>query len=305
MKKVIITGVNGFIGGAMAEFLKEKEYYIIGIGRKSETQIKEIEYYQMNLVTDNITDLLCAFSPDFFIHCAGSADVGYSIDYPDDDLLNSVVMTERILYQILHSGIKCKFIYLSSAAVYGEPKKLPVDETSPLSPISPYALHKQMVENVCFYFIRQYGMDIKILRIFSAYGIGLKKQLLWDIGKKILKTHKIELFGTGEESRDYIYITDLTEAIFCIMNNDTELSTEILNIASGVEIKISELAYIYAEKWGISTNVIRFNGISKTGNPINWCADIHKLLKLGFKPKISIDQGIEEYVKWFKNTIGM
>lgn len=302
MKKVFVTGVNGFIGEALAKACLKKGFEVVGIDIASASKITGITYYQMNLMNDSISDLLKYFTPNYFIHCAGVADVNYSVDHPDSDLLSCVVMTQRILYQIKNAEIRCRFIYMSSAAVYGQPQKLPVSESDLLSPLSPYALHKQMTENMCLYFINQHKLDIKILRIFSAYGPGLKKQLFWDMGKKIVLTKRLELFGTGEESRDYIYINDLVDAILCVMLNSFEDSENIINIASGNETKINQAAHIFVDKWGETTDIINFNGIARVGNPINWRADTSKLDKLGFKCSIPIEKGIEEYVKWFKEV---
>lgn len=304
LEKIIITGVNGFIGGALAEFCLKKGLDVVGIDITSESRVIGIIYYQMNLMNDDITGLLNYFAPDFFIHCAGVADVNYSVEHPDSDLFSSVVMTQRILYQILDAEINCRFIYMSSAAVYGQPWKLPITESDRLDPISPYALHKQMAENMCLYFIKQHKMDIKILRIFSVYGPGLKKQIFWDMGKKIVQTKTLELFGTGEESRDYIYISDLVNAIFCVMTYCFAESGTIMNIASGTETKIKQAAQIFVEKWGETSDIINFNNVSRIGNPANWRADITQLNKLGFKCDVAIEKGIEEYIRWFKEEYG-
>jgi len=301
LKKVIITGVNGFIGGALADFCLKKGFDVIGIDITSESKVAGIIYYQMNLMNDDITGLLAYFAPDFFIHCAGAADVNYSVEHPDSDLFSNVVMTHRILYQILAAETNCRFIYMSSAAVYGQPCKLPIAESDRLDPISPYALHKQMGEEMCLYFIKQHKMDIKILRIFSVYGPGLRKQIFWDMGKKITQTKALELYGTGEESRDYIYISDLVNAIFCVMTHCFAQSETIMNIASGTETKIKQAAKIFVEKWGGTSDIINFSNVSRKGNPANWRADVTQLNKLGFKCSITIEKGIEEYIGWFKD----
>lgn len=300
LNKIIITGVNGFIGSALARANLKKGFQIIGIDLASTSNVSGILYHQLNLINDEIIGLLKSFLPDYFIHCAGIADINYSIRYPNNNLITSVVMTQKILYQVLNANIKCQFIYMSSAAVYGEPQKLPINENDILRPMSPYALHKQMTENICLYFIQQHNMNIKILRVFSAYGPGLKKQLFWDMGKKIILTKHLELFGTGKESRDYIYIDDLVEAVFCVMKNFNNNNGNIINIANGIEITIKQVANIFVKEWGEKEDIISFNGKLRKGNPINWKADINKLKKLGFKNNVSIEKGIKEYIKWFK-----
>ncbi len=298
-EKVIITGVNGFIGKALAELFIQEGFDVIGIDIYPVSMIHEITYYQKNLKKDDIKSILKKIVPHYFIHCAGVANVNDSVIYPERDLIDNVFMTQKVLYQILDSNVECCFVYLSSAAVYGQARKLPIHENSNLEPISPYALHKQMAENLCTYFRKQHKMNIKILRIFSAYGPGLKKQLFWDMGKKISQFNKLELFGTGAESRDFIYITDLARAILCVVMH---YDSSIINIASGIETTIKQAATIFTKKWGSSNDIICFNQVSRIGNPVNWKADITRLNKLGFTCSVSLETGIEKYVNWFKEV---
>ncbi len=298
-KKVVITGVNGFIGSHMAQKCLQGGYDVIGIDINAITAVNEIHYYQLNLCENCIDDILKSSHPFALIHCAGMADVNYSVKYPDSDFESSVITTRRILYSLKNSSKETMFIFLSSAGVYGNPIKNPVDESHKKKPISPYALHKGIVEDICQYFVNQYNMDIRILRVFSAYGVGLKKQIFWDMGQRIRKNGRIELFGTGQETRDFIYIDDLIYAIQLVM--ETERTDEIIyNIADGIEISIKDVAEIFCRECGIKNEMISFNGYERQGNPINWCADISKIKKIGFVPKVDIDVGIQRYVEWLR-----
>ena len=179
-KVVLVTGVNGFIGSHVSSYLNELGYEVYGIGREQITLAKGIKYYKIDLLLDNCEELLKEINPSFIIHCAGQADVNHSVKYPDSDFEVNVILTRKLLYEIVSSIPNTTFVFLSSAAVYGNPLSLPISESSSLNPISPYALHKVLIENICTYFSEQYGLSIKILRIFSVYGAGLSKQLFWD-----------------------------------------------------------------------------------------------------------------------------
>ncbi len=298
-KKIVITGVNGFIGSHMAQKCLLDGYDVVGIDIMSTSSIDDITYFQLNLYEDSIDDILNVNKPFALIHCAGMADVNYSVQHPDSDFISNVVISRKVLYSIKDTSEKTRVIFLSSAGVYGNPIKSPINEKHEKIPISPYALHKILVENICEYFVRQYDIDIRILRIFSAYGVGLKKQIFWDMGQKIRKYNKLELFGTGNETRDFIYIDDLVRVIQLVM--ETERAKEITyNVANGIEISIKNVAEVFCDKCGLPREMIFFNQCDRLGNPINWCADINRIKNLGYEPKIDINVGIEKYVGWLR-----
>ena len=191
-----------------------------------------------------------------------------------------------------------RFVFLSSAGVYGNPAVLPIKEDAQMNPLSPYALHKVMCEEICFFFIRNYSFDIKIARIFSAYGAGLKKQIFWDMHKKIEETGQLNMFGTGNESRDYIHIDDVVQALYLIATcNSDEV---VFNVANGQETTIRQATELFAEYSCIGKDKINFNGYIREGDPINWRADISKISALGYKQTTDINCGIQDYCKWIK-----
>ena len=174
-----------------------------------------------------------------------------------------------------------------------------MNETQPLHPLSPYALHKRAAEEVCEFAHRNYLIDVKILRIFSVYGPGLRKQIFWDMYQKMKQTGKLELFGSGEESRDYIYIDDLVAAVRLIVDK-ASFEDIYFNIANGEECTIREAAVVFAAKAGLRESNISFMGTCREGDPINWRADISRLKKLGYSRSVSFLQGISNYVDWVK-----
>ena len=294
--KVLITGVNGFIGSHLAGRFMDRGHEVVGIARTAMSSA--FKTYEMDLLKADLAPLLKKVCPDLIIHCAGSANVGYSIEYPEEDFKSNTWLTYKILNSMKESGLfKSRFFLLSSAGVYGQPSELPVREDMPLNPISPYALHKKLAEDICKYYISQYGFDIKILRIFSAYGPGLKKQIFWDMYQKISNNGQLELFGTGNESRDYIYITDLTEAIYLIAM-DKGAKYVVWNVANSVEIAIKDIAGIFMSVKGFPKDKICFNGQVRKGDPLNWRADISRLTEIGYRHMVSMEDGIRAYVKW-------
>ncbi len=296
--RVLVTGVNGFIGSHIAEKFKKEGHIVVGTD-KSSARIKCVtDFYVVDILRDDIKDLFLTTRPDIIIHCAGLANVSFSLEQPMEDFRANTAIVYRLLEEMRQCGLtKSRFVLLSSAAVYGQPEKLPITEEDGLEPISPYALHKKMAEDICLYYAKIYNSNIRILRVFSAYGPGLKKQIFWDMYQKIKKNGCLDLFGTGEESRDYIYIDDLVEAILLVAL-DEKSDHLIWNVANGQEVFIKDVANIFAEKMNISLGKVCFSGKMRKGDPANWCADISRIKELNYHPKINIVNGIEQYVKW-------
>lgn len=298
MMKVLITGGNGFIGTALAQ-LNHKNGNQVEVWDVCSDYNGPYPAYSVDLHDDNeIEKRLKGFRPDIIFHCAGSANVRNSVENPKMDFESNVALTHNLLFALhklnMHST---RVVFLSSAAVYGNPTTLPISENAELKPLSPYALHKVMCEEICTYFRLNYNIDVRIARIFSAYGNGLKKQILWDMYQKMIKTSELNMFGTGAESRDYIHILDVVQALTLIAETDYD-EQYIYNVANGEEVKISEITEIFAQCGKISKDSIKFNGYIREGDPLNWCADISRLKALGYQKKVEIHNGVSDYYSW-------
>ena len=141
-------------------------------------------------------------------------------------------------------------------------------------------------------------MNVKIARIFSAYGAGLRKQIFWDMYNKLHQSGQLDMFGTGNESRDYIHVKDLIRAI-CLLA-ETEDKNLIYNVANGEETTIRQAAELFAESNGASPDIIHFNGVVREGDPLNWRADISRMKALGYTKSIEMKDGIRQYIEWAK-----
>lgn len=302
MKRILITGVNGFIGNKVGLACINQEDMVYGLDLQTNSSLKLENYFCKDMVHDDLSEILNQCRPDVIVHCAGSADVHLSISNPYDDFDRNVKATNNLFNSMIIAGIRnCRVILMSSAAVYGNPYKLPIHEKDQLNPISPYALHKELVENIGLYFKQQYGYDIKILRVFSAYGPGLKKQLFWDMYQKAKKTGEINLYGTGRESRDYIYIDDLIRVIILMIYEEV-LDFDIYNVANGKEITILEVAYTFANILGISRDSVHFNQEVREGDPLNWRASVMRIKKMGYQQQVSLEKGIRNYITWCQKS---
>lgn len=235
---------------------------------------------------------------DVCINCSGSASVPMSLQRPLNDFELNTANVGRMLDAIRETGGYCRFINMSSAAVYGNPAHLPIKETDPIQPVSPYGCHKLMAEQLCSEYYKFWGVRSCSVRLFSAYGPGLRKQLLWDVAMKASKNDSIELFGTGTETRDFIYVTDIARMIGVVIDNDY-FGDKIINCANGVQISVREIVSTIMTELDCRKSVV-FQGQNRAGDPLNWEADITDARRLGYSPSVEITSGIHNYISWLK-----
>jgi UDP-glucose 4-epimerase len=299
MKTVLITGVAGFIGRYVARYFSKQGWKVIGTDNSppENAPVADLSTYQrLQLPSPEFSNILQVHQPDALIHCAGRASVALSVSDPVADFYSNTIVTFNLLDALRLNTPHCKFIFLSSAAVYGNPSKLPIDETYPVSPISPYGFHKLQSEQLCLEFSKIYDIPTASLRIFSAYAPGLRRQVLWDICSKALTQERVVLQGTGQESRDFIHALDIAKALMVVATS-AQMKGEVYNLASGREATISELATLVLEGVEHQGELV-FDGIVPQGNPLNWQADITKIESIGFMPSVQLEQGVKVFTNW-------
>jgi UDP-glucose 4-epimerase len=296
LKNILVIGSRGFIGMRMVSMALSRKFNVHGVD-VIEFQQHEYKYEKISIFSTDFTKLLSTFKYEFIINCAGSGNVGFSVEHPLSDYELNTRGVIYILDTIRLYQPECRYIHLSSAAVYGNPLDLVISENSSIEPISPYGYHKWQSELICKEYAYLFNLSTLVIRPFSVYGPGLRKQLLWDIFQKAKKNDVVELWGTGEETRDFIYVDDLCEIILKLVMLDLP-KFEILNLAMGQSISISNIAELLISKLGFK-NTIKFNNMVKPGDPRFWKTDVSKLTKYGLKTSVSLDKGINETAKWF------
>jgi UDP-glucose 4-epimerase len=297
--RVLITGVAGFIGRYAARHFHEQDWEVIGIDSSTPENAPLAnlqQYYSARLPNDNLVDIFQKHQPNVCIHCAGRASVNLSVSDPRADFYSNTTLTFELLNAIRQSVIHCRFIFLSSGAVYGNPETLPIHEDIRPQPVSPYGFHKLQSEQICREFSTIYGIPTASLRIFSAYAPGLRRQVLWDICHKALTQDQILLQGTGQESRDFLHALDIAKALITVANHASMIG-EVYNLGSGEEVTIAELADLICKTLEYQGEVL-FDGVLPMGNPRNWRADISKLQSLGFSPQVKLEQGVRVFANW-------
>lgn len=286
---ILIIGSSGFIGKACVDYFLSSVYHVSGTDIVGKNE-NDFIFYQLDSSAPDFNAVFDKTQFDLCINASGAASVAFSMQFPAEDYRMNVTNVSLILDAIVKHQQSCRFINFSSAAVYGNPNQLPIAENAPLVPVSPYGKNKLEAENLIRQYFDRTGLKSCSLRVFSAYGPRLHKQLFWDIFLKARETRIIELFGTGHESRDFIFIDDLVRAVECIAQN-AQMKGECINVASGEETFIRDAARIFLS-FQLSNFELKFSGKAKVGDPINWKANTSLLKSLGFVPTVSIADGL-------------
>lgn len=294
--KILVIGSKGFIGSHCVDYFSLK-HEVWGCD-------VVLDYNASNYISiDSVdSDFLGVFQNNKFdvcINCSGAANVPFSLEKPFNDFKLNTLNVFKLLEAIRLYAPDCKFITMSSAAVYGNPESLPIYETSNRLPVSPYGYHKVLAEMICKEFSSFWGLKTCCLRVFSAYGPRLKKQLFWDLYNKIQKEDKPTLWGTGRESRDFIYISDIVSIIELAIEKST-FDGQMVNVANGEQITIAEVAETVRKCSGTSKD-IAFNNAERKGDPINWEADISILKEWGYEQKVKLETGVKDYIEWIRD----
>jgi dTDP-glucose 4,6-dehydratase/UDP-glucose 4-epimerase len=294
--KIIIIGSKGFIGQHAVDYFRRMGHDVYGCDVV--TEYNDDHYFQVEATNASFEDIFLAQPFEVCINCSGAASVPDSFIHPFRDFHLNSQNVFNILEAIRKHAPGCKFLSLSSAAVYGNPAKLPIRETDPVSPVSPYGWHKRFSEMICEEFYRFYKIPTCSVRIFSAFGPGLQKQIFWDWYQKISRAPRITLFGTGRESRDFIFIGDIVQALACVVRNGA-FRAETINVGNGEEIRIDRAIGIFKNATGVDFHY-DFNNEVRQGDPLNWAADISALRSLGYVQETDFEAGIKSYIQWIR-----
>lgn len=293
--KILIIGSKGFIGSHCVDYFSQG-YEVWGCDVILDYNTPN--YISIDAVDSDFLGIFEQRQYDVCINCSGAASVPFSLEKPFNDFKLNTLNVFKLLEAIRKHAPNCKFITMSSAAIYGNPESLPIKENQAIKPVSPYGYHKVMAENICEEYSRFWNIQTCCLRIFSAYGPRLKKQLFWDLYQKIVNDDTPTLWGTGRESRDFIYISDIVRIIDLAISH-SKFNGEVVNVANGKQIEIAEVAETVRKVSGTKKTII-FNGAERKGDPINWEADISIIKSWGYKSSVELETGINCYLQWIK-----
>jgi nucleoside-diphosphate-sugar epimerase len=299
--KIIITGASGFIGGSLCDIYHKNGINILGLTIDTPNcSIYQFPYKIIEYKPNVITKLIKEFNPEIIIHAAGSSSVQLSLSEPNLNFSSQVILLNNLLEGVRISNSNLKVIFLSSAAVYGNPNELPIKEETILKPISPYGYDKLICEILLEKYSNNFKIPATIVRLFSVFGEKQKRLLIWEIYKQIKLGNIIELRGSGNESRDYLHIEDIANSLLHIILKDN-CHFNVYNLANGEEIFIKDIVRNILNILDINIPVL-FKGEVIEGDPLNWCADIsrYKLLS-GANNDFSFTERLRQLINSWEN----
>jgi UDP-glucuronate 4-epimerase len=334
MRKILITGIAGFIGYQLAKYLVDKKFIIYGIDNLN-------TYYDVNLKINRIKDLgiqnyenktfesstifhnklffkkndLVEFEkldslikevkPNFVVNLAAQAGVRYSLDNPRDYLNSNLVGFFNLLEACKNNNIK-NVIYASSSSVYGLNDKFPFEENDNTDcPISFYAATKKSNEVMSYSYSHLYKLKLIGLRFFTVYGPwGRPDMAYFKFVKKIINNEQIEVYNNGKLHRDFTYIDDITHSIYkLIIKFDSVVevlgNNSILNIGNSSPILVSDFISSIESILNVKANK-KLVGM-KMGDVYKTYSDSSKLQNLiQFKPNTDLKEGLIKFIDWYK-----
>ncbi|PZV09635.1 MAG: nucleoside-diphosphate sugar epimerase [Leptolyngbya sp.] len=300
-KTALVTGAFGAVGRYVAAALAARGYAVIGLGHGTwsvddQSTLGIAQWLEGDVSPANLGQLETL--PSLIVACAGGSSVGASVHAPYVDFQRTVNSTVAILEFMRLRCPEAALVYPSSAAAYGVVEQLPIREDSPLCPSSPYGVHKKIAEEIIAEYSRFFGLKTIVVRLFSVYGEGFRKQLLWDACHRIA-ANETTFFGTGDETRDWIHAADAAELLIEAAAY-AATTCPVVNGAYGEQVTVSTILtqlFVLMNRGDLP----QFSGEIRAGDPRHYHADVSKALAWGWQPNVAWQEGLRRYVAWFKD----
>jgi UDP-glucose 4-epimerase len=292
-RRAVVTGASGFIGSALVRYLSADGWDVVSVDRKPSADGNQPARLADVAQEGALAGLLDAQTVIF--HMAASADVAASVANPRHDFDNTFRGVFEVLEAARHAG--SRVVFPSTASIFDASNALPLSERAFPRPTSPYAAGKLGGEAYCHAYHRSYGVDVRIARLFSVYGVGMFRFAIHDIVRKIQQDHEdLAILGDGMQVRDYLFIDDAVRGLTMVATEGA--SGEEYNVASGEPVRLLDLARLIGELMGYPHIRIKPTGRSFPGDTARWYADISKVRRLGFEPRVDLRTGLRRTIAW-------
>ncbi len=305
--KVLVSGGAGFIGSNIVDGLIKKGFDVFIVDNLSTGKEKNLnskaKFFNVDIQDKvKLNKIFEEVKPQYVFHLAAQIDVRKSVSDPHFDASINVLGSINVFELSVKHKVKRVIFSSTGGALYGEPKKLPANEDTEIAPLAPYGVSKYCSEQYLNYFKRLYGTERVILRYANVYGP--RQDPLGEAGVvaiftgKILNNEKPTIFGNGKQTRDYIYVKDVVNANLLAMDG----KEGVYNIGTGVETSVNELIDAFSDL--AEKKIEPVYAPPRTGEVNRISLDFSRAKeKLGFIPKYSLKNGIEETIGWFKNKL--
>lgn len=304
--RILVTGGAGFIGSNLVDALIEKGHTVAVADNLSTGNIAHInpnaKFYKLDILTPDLKTAFDDFKPEAVYHEAAQIDVQKSVKEPGFDANINIIGSINVLENCVAAGVK-KLIYASSAAVYGPPEYLGIDENHPVNPISYYGISKHTPEHYIKTYSVLFGLNYTILRYANVYGIRQDPKgeggVVSIFVDKMLKAQDAYIFGDGKQTRDFVYVKDIVGANLAALNAG---DGEIINIGTGVTTDVNELFAALKEISGVNKEPIYQP--ARKGDILHSYFNVNKAAQvLNWKAQYSLKKGLSETFNYYKEKM--
>lgn len=302
--RVLITGGAGFIGSHTAEALLKRgaRVAVLDIVSGGELYPQDgVRYFQESVTSPRVAAIVADFRPDYVIHLAAQVSVAASIDDPRTDFEVNVRGTLNLLEACRRLPVR-KVVFASSAAVYGEPVRVPIDERHPIQPRSPYAVAKHTGERYLQLYRDLYGLDFTVLRYANVYGPRQSPGngeggVVAVFVRRMLAGKPVRIFGDGEQTRDFVYVGDVAKANLLALFHG---SGEVFNIGSARQTSIREVARHVAQLVG---RPMRLEVLPPKAGEVRHSSLLSKKAEalLDWRPEVPLSEGLRRTVDYYSH----
>ncbi|MHB0912202.1 MAG: NAD-dependent epimerase/dehydratase family protein [Armatimonadota bacterium] len=304
--RALVTGGAGFVPSHIVDLLVERGAEVTVLDNLKDGKLENLNKSMPHVrfiegdVRNADAAQEAASGQDYVFHLAANANVPNSLKDPRYDFETNALGSFNIFQAAKDSGVR-RVVYASSAAVYGEPQYVPMDEKHPLNPCSFYGCSKLFGEREGFMFADMFDMEFVAIRIFNTYGPRQPRYVMADLLRKLRNNpSELEVLGDGTQVRDYSYVADTARA-FIMAAEIGEMSGQAYNIAGGNPISIRELVSLMLDTLGLKDTRVYYTGQSWKGDITRLVANIEKVKAVGFKPEVPLANGIHNMVEWFQS----
>jgi nucleoside-diphosphate-sugar epimerase len=303
-KVCLVTGAAGFIGSHLVRRLLSEGHRVTGIDSFTDYYDPKIKWHniadllqhpQFDLIEDDLIEALESLpqSVNWVFHQAAQAGVRASWGREFEIYTRQNILATQRLLEWAHSRKPERFVYASSSSVYGDVEKMPMQEEDPLRPLSPYGVSKLAAENLCTLYHKNFGLPTVSLRYFTVYGPGQRPDMAFHrFFKAIMAAEELTIYGSGEQTRDFTYISDIISANLAAATRP-QAAGRIYNIGGGSRITVNGVLKLLAE---ITAKQIKVKHEAvQAGDPPHTFADTARAnAELGFRPQTGIEEGLKK-----------
>jgi UDP-glucose 4-epimerase len=309
--KILITGGAGFIGSHLADAYLAAGYEVVIVDNLSTGLRANLpaaaRFYEVDLIADDqLREIFYQEKPDIVSHQAAQVDVRHSVSDPRFDARTNIIGGVNLLELVRETAVKYVIFASTGGAIYGDPDYSPMDESHPLRPISPYGIAKLTIEKYLDYYHRVYGLPYTALRYGNVYGPRQNPKgeagVVGIFCEQMLRGEPPLINGNGQQTRDYVYISDVIAANLLVTAQRESLPHAIFNVGTGIETSVCQI-FTYLQTI-LNTAFVALHAPSKKGEQQRSILDCQQIQQqLGWQPTIDLATGLHQTVDFFQSKI--